>query len=125
MSKQRDEILKIINNSKEHLTAEEIFLLCKQGGIEISMATIYRNLSILVKNGAVKKLSIIGEPDRYDKNLTTHEHFICSRCKKVIDIHIDDLKEVLTKKTGIDIDSYDLCMHYICPECKNKEGNYE
>lgn len=125
MSKQRDEILKIINNSNEHLTAEEIFLLCKQDEVEISMATIYRNLGILVKNGAIKKLSIIGEPDRYDKNLTVHEHFICSRCKKVIDIHIDDLKEVLMEKTGMNIDSYDLCMHYICPQCKEKEEKNE
>lgn len=122
MSRQRDDILQIIKRSEEHLTAEEIFLLCKEEGIPISIATVYRNLGILTEQGIIKKVSVIGEPDRYDKTVTHHEHIYCDRCRRIMDIQIEDLKKLLEEKTGIRLQSYDLCMHYICPECRNKEA---
>ncbi|MCB6993069.1 transcriptional repressor [bacterium 210820-DFI.6.37] len=121
MSKQRKDILNVINESKGHLTAEEVFMKCKEKGVSVSMATVYRNLGILSEQGIIRRVSIIGQPDHYDKILNAHEHIFCDRCGKIQDIHVADLKELLEEKTGIQLQSYDLCMRYICPECKEKE----
>lgn len=125
MSRQRQDILKIIQESDRHLTAEEIFLRCREAGIAMSMATVYRNLGILTDQGVVKRVSIVGEPDRYDRNLSFHEHIICNRCKRIQDIHVARLMELLEEQTGIEICSYDLCMRYICPECRKKEDGQQ
>lgn len=121
MSKQGDKIENIVNTSDKHLTAEEIFMLCRQDNFAVSLATVYRNLGLLVSKGKINKVSIAGEPDRYDKTVAVHDHIICSKCKKVTDIHIQNLKEILEEKTGMSIDSYDLCLHYVCPECKKQQ----
>lgn len=120
MSKQRAEILRIITNSDKHLTAEEIFIQCKNEGTNISIATVYRNLKILLKQGAIKKLQITGEPDRFDKTVNEHDHVVCEKCGEIQDIYLEDLKEILESKTGMKINSYSLCMKYICPKCLNK-----
>ncbi|MDO5548460.1 MAG: Fur family transcriptional regulator [Eubacteriales bacterium] len=121
MSKQRAEILKIVLDSNRHLSAEEIFMQCKKRGIDISIATVYRNLGILVHRGTLRKLSILGEPDRFDKTVTRHEHIFCDCCNEVQDIYVNDLKELLENKVGITLNSYDLCMRYTCPECRKQE----
>ena len=123
MSKQRQDILKAINESEGHLTAEEVFMKCKEMGASVSMATVYRNLGILAEKGVIRRVSIIGQPDHYDKVLSAHEHIFCDRCGKIQDIHVADLKAMLEEKTGIKLESYDLCMRYICPECRKKEKN--
>lgn len=118
MSKMSAEILRIINSSSEHLTAEDIFLRCKQSGVKCSVASIYRNLTTLVAEGKIRKLSIPGETDRFDKTVMPHEHLICEKCHSVSDVTISDLKQLLEERIGTKIDYYSLSMHYICPKCK-------
>jgi len=120
VSKMSAEILQIIGSSMEHLTAEEIYLLCKQRGVKCSIASIYRNLSFLAEHGHIHKLSFPGEADRYDKTVLPHDHLICEKCKHVSDINIDNLKQLLERQIGTEIDYYELSMHYVCPKCKGQ-----
>ena len=72
MSKQKNALLEVIRNSEGHLTAEELFMRCREQHVDISMATVYRNLGILSMEGSVKRIAVPGEPDRYDKTLSPH-----------------------------------------------------
>lgn len=125
MTRQRQAILKTILESSGHLTAEEIFIRCKESGYPVSLATVYRNLGILCESGEIKKVSIVGQPDRFDKILVQHEHVFCERCKELQDINVSDLHHMLEERTGIKILSYDLCLRYICPKCRKKEKEHE
>lgn len=120
--KNIDKIFNIIKDSKEHLTAEEIFLLMKEKEEKVVLATIYNNLATLLNNGQIMKISASGFPDRYDVN-TKHDHLFCTVCGKLSDIHLKDLTKSLKKQINIDIDSYDLKVNYICDECKKKSQN--
>lgn len=122
MSKQREVILRVMRESDDHMTAEEIYLKCKESGENISVATVYRNLGIMSEQNVIRKISIVGEPDHYDKNITAHEHMICDICNKVKDVHISNFQKILEDETGIRITSYDLCLHYICPECQEQNN---
>ena len=122
MSKQKDAILNIIQDSPLHMTAEEIFLECKNRNVKISMATVYRNLGILADEGKIQKISVVDQPDRYDKNLYPHCHAVCDRCHQIQDIEVPDLTELIEKTNGIQITSYDLCVHHVCPACRKKEA---
>ena len=55
MTKLNQQILDMINSSNGHLTAEEAFLLAKKKKIEISLASTYRILNKLVKEGLINK----------------------------------------------------------------------
>lgn len=118
MTKHRKLILEIIRASKEHLTAEEIYMQAKQVQSSIAVGTVYRNLGLLTKAGEIRKLVMTNGPDRYDKSLIPHEHLSCQYCGRVSDIAVFDLKNYLEMQTGIEILGYDLNIRYMCEQCK-------
>lgn len=121
MTNLNQSILDMIRNSEGHLTAEEAFLLAKKKKIDVSMASIYRILGKLADDGLISRFSVAGKPDVFDKTLDEHEHLVCSKCGKVTDIHISDLKKKLVRETGVEINGYELSINYICDDCKKKE----
>ena len=110
-------ILEIIGTSRTHMTAEQIFLTLKQSCPSVVLATVYNNLNNLYRQGKIRKISVEGHPDRYDKN-TRHDHLVCRRCGSLADIHLADLTRTLEQQTGFSIEGYDLKIQYLCPRCR-------
>ena len=119
----RELILKLIQQSSGHLTAEQIFLQAKEIKPAIVMATVYNNLAALVEDGLIRKVKVYGQADRYDKALSPHDHLICDRCGRLADITIGDFAAELEQKLGVHVESYELNVHYICEECAVKESS--
>lgn len=114
-------IFDVVVNSNDHLTAEQIFLKLKQTAPKIVLSTVYNNLNSLCEEGLIRKVSVKGGPDRYDKN-TKHDHLVCKKCGALSDKTFADLTESLSAQLGEPILSYDLKVNYICPECRKKYG---
>ena len=112
-----EKILDIICASGEHMTAEQIFLTLKQSCPSVVLATVYNNLNSLYQQGKLRKISVEGYPDRYDKN-TRHDHLVCRRCGRLLDLHLSDLTAQLEAQTGFPIDGYDLKIQSLCPQCR-------
>ncbi len=85
------------------------------------MATVYNNLSYLCEQGLIRKISVDGFSDRYDK-IEKHDHLICKKCGKISDIMLEDLTSKLQNQTDISILSYELKLNYICDECLDNEN---
>ena len=105
-----------------YLTAEQIYLRLKKKNKTVVQATVYNNLSALYQKGLIRKISVEGYPDRYDRTLR-HEHLVCRKCGKLSDIVLEDLTAVLQKQVDIPMLSYDLKINYICDECLKQEIN--
>ena len=121
MTKNGKYILEIINDSEDHLTAEQIFLRLKEKNEKAVLATVYNNLASLYEQGMIRKVSVEGQPDRYDR-IKRHDHLVCRKCGKLSDITLEDLSEKLQAQIDVPILSYDLKINYICPECLKKEN---
>ena len=119
MTKNGKLILDIVTNSNAHLTAEQIFLKLKETSPKIVLSTVYNNLGTLCEEGMIRKISVEGGPDRYDKN-TRHDHLVCKECGALSDMTFTDLTESLSSQLGEEILSYDLKVNYICPKCRKK-----
>lgn len=85
------------------------------------MATVYNNLSYLCEQGLIRKISVDGYSDRYDK-IEKHDHLICKKCGKISDIMLEDLTSKHQNQTDISILSYELKLNYICDECLDNEN---
>lgn len=120
MTKNAELILEIINGSDEHLTAEQIYLKLNEQNEKAALATVYNNLNYLYENDLIRKVSVEGYPDRYDRTIR-HDHLICKKCGKISDIALEDMTEKLRRAVGEDIISYDLKINYICEECRSEE----
>lgn len=119
MRKYATEIMNIVNASCEHLTAEKIFFEMKKKFPGIVLASVYNNLNTLTQQGLIRKVSLDGQPDRYDK-IKKHDHLVCRICGKLADFEFGDLTENLVGQLHSAIFEYDLKVFYECPECKNK-----
>lgn len=89
------------------MTAEEIFLALRQVYPTVVLATVYNNLNRLLQEDLIRKISVEGLPDRYDR-IQRHDHLVCRKCGKLMDIDLGDLTEQFEKTAGIPILSYDL-----------------
>lgn len=122
-SKQRELILNYILNNHEHLTADTIYADLKKDNPELSLGTVYRNLTKLTEIGAIKKVSLPNQVDKFDKNLDPHAHFICDECGSITDINIpgvDSFLDKVSEQEGISIRKYDLTLNGTCKKCKSQ-----
>lgn len=119
MTKYAKKILEIVESSRSHLTAEQIFEQLRETFPSVVLATVYNNLNRLWEDNRIRKISVEGMPDRYDRILR-HDHLVCRKCGRLLDVDLGDLTEQLEKKAGIPILSYDLKLVFLCEACRKK-----
>lgn len=85
---QREVILKVILDKRDHPTADEIFARVKAQLPTISLATVYNCLDTLVSCGLVRQVNFDRAPTRYCPNLHEHAHFHDESTGRVHDIEV-------------------------------------
>ena len=95
--RQREEILKNLQSRRDHPTSEMIYESVRKTQPNISLGTVYRNLSLLAENGQILKISTGLGADRFDGFTEPHNHFICRCCGKVYDMEYVSSAEILEK----------------------------
>ena len=84
--RKRDAILNYLKGTKAHPSAEMVFAGLKPEIPDLSLGTVYRNLSLFRKQGLASCIATVGGVERFDGNTDPHVHFICSDCEAVIDL---------------------------------------
>jgi Fe2+ or Zn2+ uptake regulation protein len=120
-SKQRELVCQTVKTLCDHPTAEEIYEKAQQDCPNLSLGTVYRNLNLLVESGRVRRVSIPGQPDRFDHTLREHSHLYCTRCGAVVDLQLDDmaLQALLAGQEGR-VEGYSLTLFGVCGACCRK-----
>lgn len=85
---QREVVLKVILEKRDHPTADEIFARVKATMPTISLATVYNCLETLVTCGIVRQVNLERAPTRYCPNLSEHAHFHDENTGEIHDIEL-------------------------------------
>lgn len=93
-SRQRECIKQFLASRHDHPTAETVYLNVKQDFPNISLGTVYRNLSLLTELGEIQKISTGISPDRFDGNPAPHYHFFCRKCGCVMDLDMEGIDHI-------------------------------
>lgn len=103
---QRDHIISEVFSRDEHFTADELFERVRKSNTDISRATVYRTLSLLVEANLLREIDLGENQTTYDPNFLdkpTHNHLVCIDCGKVLefeDEHIETLNDCVTRRLG-------------------------
>ena len=120
-SKQRESIKNFLTTRYDHPTAETVYLNIRQEFPNISLGTVYRNLSLLSEIGEIQKLSTGIGPDRFDGNPAPHYHFICNCCGSVLDLDVNGLDHInilAGQNFEGEVEGHVTYFYGKCPECK-------
>ena len=87
---------------------------------DLSLGTVYRNIALFKDEGKVSVICNVNGEERIDGNTEPHPHFVCNKCKAVIDVednqNADDLESQLAEE-GFKVENRFVIYYGICPKC--------
>lgn len=115
-------ILHILEDSKTHLRAEDIYKILSQEGDDVGLATVYRVLTQFEAAGIIKKHFFaeghaVFEMDRG----AHHDHLVCVKCHRVdefVDTEIETRQQNIAERFGYEITDHSLYLYGICKQCR-------
>lgn len=123
-SVQREYVLKLFFQSKEHLSADEVLVRLKnEFNINIGIATVYRILSFLEQMNIIKSLNLENENSKkYEINLKTHhDHLVCNECGNVLEFYdseLERIQELIAQEKGFVLTNHHMILYGVCQNCQ-------
>lgn len=122
--RKRDAILNCLRSSKAHPSAETLFAQLKPDIPDLSIGTVYRNLSLFRKQGLAVSIGTVNGVERFDGNTDPHVHFLCTDCGAVIDLENMPVPEALAstaaQSCGGRVTDCRLSFTGVCGQCLHK-----
>jgi Fur family peroxide stress response transcriptional regulator len=121
ITETRKAIIHYLMNSKDHPSAEMIYHDLLPTFPNMSLATVYNNLKLLMDAGFITELKRKNDTTvYYDFMGHDHVNLICQQCGTISDLEIDQpsLIELVEKETGYHIQKEVLTLYGLCPNCQ-------
>ena len=120
-SRQREAILNELRSRCDHPTATQVYEGVRKTMPNISLGTVYRNLSALVENGEIISVSVGDGYEHFDGDRSFHLHLRCRQCGDIIDSYVDENKiKKLVEFDGFTPQSSVCVVYGLCKNC-NKQ----
>lgn len=120
-SKQCETILNVLRSTDTHPTANWIYNEVKHQIPNISLGTVYRNLSKLSDMGEIISLNVGDGFEHFDADVSEHLHLHCKQCGKIYDLHLENsILSDSAYKNDFLLESSLLIGYGICKNCKIK-----
>lgn len=115
--------MSLLRTSKQHPTAEMLHVDVLRELPNCSLATVYRLLSALSEEGAIRTIPTEHGANRYDIVEDDHHHAICTHCGQITDIPdmvSDQARSEVERWTGFTLNELRLEWRGLCPNCRTK-----
>jgi Fur family ferric uptake transcriptional regulator len=122
---QRGLILRVLEESSQHLTAEEIGRAVEARAVPLNRSTVYRTVETLAGLGLIRATRI-GRSTHYEiaGGEQDHHHLVCSRCRATVDLPLAGASAELTRMAeaaGYELESVEVLVTGICRTCRERE----
>jgi len=123
---ERFDVLDAALEYEGHFGADDLYILMKNQNFQVSRATVYNTLEILVQCDLIRKRNFGENITKYENNFKKqHDHLICLDCGRIVEFNSSKIKEFPSQvchDLGFDAENYSL---NIFARCKNiKECKY-
>jgi len=124
--RKRNAILAYLRGTDTHPSAEMVHDMLKPDHPDISLATVYRNLSRFKDQGIIQSLGTVHGIERFDANTEPHVHFVCNCCTAVMDLHQMDAPQRLCGEAAQHIGGQvDFCQLMFFGTCRERLAKQE
>lgn len=122
---QRMAVYSMLAGTDNHPTPEDVYSAIRTQLPSLSLGTVYKILDQFQKHGFLRKVSTEGHVARYDANMDSHHHLVCSGCGKIQDIHMEHaLPSVppVPESAEFAVKSCDILFHGFCKSCQASQA---
>ncbi len=118
---QREAVKKSLADFTDAISAQGLHSVLGQEGIDMSLATVYRSLGVLVEEGLVDAIQSPDGEALYRLCASGHHHhLICRNCGFTVEIEAPDLEKWASKeakKHGFTQPEHHMEVFALCEEC--------
>ena len=122
-SRQREAIKNFLMTRHDHPTADVVYSNVRTEFPNISLGTVYRNLTLLADLGEISRLRVGDGVDHFDADTHPHYHFVCNECSSVTDLETEGIDRVLEAASrhfdGL-VQGHVTYFYGLCPHCMQK-----
>jgi Fe2+ or Zn2+ uptake regulation protein len=122
LTPQRRLILEILQESREHLDAETLYLRAKARDPDLGLATVYRTLALLKETGLVEEHPLGEDHGHFETpHPTPHYHFTCLGCGQVIELQAPQITRTaraLCEQEDLQMTGIHLLLNGYCSQCR-------
>ncbi len=123
---QRMNILEVIEKYG-HMSVDDIYEEVIKVHPSLSLATIYKNIILMMENGVLVEVPIAGKKSKYELSKMDHMHLICTECGEVEDRScLDSTDKILhevTQKEHFKLNKRQINLYGICEKCQMKAAS--
>lgn len=118
---QRMQILENIEKYG-HLSVDDIYAKVSKTYPSISLATVYKNIILMVENSVLVEVPISGKKLKYELNKEEHIHLVCTICGEVEDRPLIEethrLLNKLSQNENFHLTKQQINLYGICSSCQ-------
>ena len=114
---QRTAILGFLQNNRSHPTIKSLHDSLVKTIPTLSKTTLYSTLELFAAKGLVVPLTIDRSEVRYDGLASSHHHFFCERCGRIIDVDVSCVNSRRGEIEGHRIKEVHGYFKGICKDC--------
>jgi len=123
---QRMNILSVIE-TYGHMSVDDIYAEVIKVHPSISLATIYKNIILMVEKGVLVEVPIVGKKSKYELSKADHMHLVCTECgmvedKKCVD-EADAVFAHLTQEEHFKLNRRQVNLYGVCAECQTQKAS--
>jgi len=117
-TKQKRAIRGAFEETGRPLGPEDVLREAQRDVPSLGIATVYRNISTLLKEGWLVPVELPGEVTRYElSHRPHHHHFLCRTCEQAFDVHACPPGVDALAPKGFRVDAHELVLYGICASC--------
>lgn len=124
-TKQRNAMLEAMKQAQRPLTPQELLAYAQKSVPALGIATVYRNLKLLLQEEHIKRVELPGEASRYELSQCAHEHhhhFLCTTCGRAFDIYGCAQDFAVLAPAGFEVCEHEITLYGFCDQCKAKKA---
>ncbi len=123
-TEQREAVRRALVEANRPLSAQEVLDESRQHVARLGIATVYRTLRLLTGEKRLVRVTLPGEPHRYEvAGKEHHHHFHCRTCNRVFEVPecASDVRRMTP--AGFELDGHDVVLYGKCDECAAASGS--
>ena len=121
LTEPRRVLVRHIFDNHKHFDADELVADLRAAGRQVSRATVYRTLRLLVEASLLRELRLTNRTAyEHDFGYPSHDHLHCTECNRVIEFRNDEirrLRELISMEEGFRATGHRFIISGVCKAC--------